>query len=172
MGSGGAETGGDSGSGGEGTGGDETGTGGEETGTGGSTSGGENLILNGDFSDGTTGWEGGDGPPEIEDGVACRNGGTFGWNGDGEGMDVVAGEYTFSFKMSGDGTSNVEAKLAGAFDPYEPVLVAENVEPTSELMEYSYDVAVSEDATRIGLAFITSGGYTCIDDVTFSMKPQ
>ena len=172
---GGSEATGGDGSGGEATGGAETGgagTGGEATGgngTGGEPIVGDNLISNGDFSSGTSGWEGGDGAPDIDDGRGCRNGGLFGWAGEGSGVTVPAGTYQFTFKAWGDGATAVEAKLALSEDPYEPVLFVETVTPGNGETEYSFEFVTYSDEEKMGLAFGVGGDVqVCIDDVVIA----
>lgn len=147
-----------------------SGTGGrpnDDPGTGGSApTTGSNLIDNGDFSDGSSGWEGGTGAPPIKDGKACVSwSATVGWQGSGQGVNLEPGSYTLGFSAVGSGVE-VEVKLGLVNYPYEPVLLTKTL--TLETKSYSFDFNVSALEASMGLAFNVSseGSEICLDDVT------
>lgn len=140
---------------------------------------GSNLLPGGTFGMGPGNWRlsgGADGAPNVESGAACQSvegAFTLGWPGEGAGLDLPAGSYTFTFDLDvaeGDGNTygSVEAKVSGADEPYEPQLFSETLdelEGTSESYEFGF--TVDEDASNIGVAFNVSGlaDGICIDNI-------
>lgn len=130
-----------------------------------------NLISNGNFSGGKSGWEGGTGATDTSSGKGCVYGdATIGWQGTSSGLNLAAGDYVFAFTISTTGATTVEAKVAPVNHPYEPVLFSEEI--TALNKTYSYEFTVSETAGGIGLAFnvASAGDEFCIDDVSLTKQ--
>lgn len=153
--------------------GETTGTGGQGSATGGGSPVGsdDNLISNGNFSGGKSGWEGGTGATDTSSGKGCVYGdATIGWQGTSSGLNLEAGDYTFEFTISTSGATSVEAKVAPVNYPYEPVLFSEEITALSKT--YSFEFSVADTAGGIGLAFnvASQGDEFCIDDVSLRKK--
>ena len=142
---------------------------------------GPNLITNGDFSDGTTGWDNGGltpAPPPIENGMGCTSDGGhmmppdqfIGWSGGTGGMTLEEGTYRYEFRMLAIGSPNIEVKIASTVPPdYEPWLLKAQISPTpdsDDIYVYEFDVASSQ--VQMGILFNAKEGQgqVCVDDVS------
>jgi len=176
-------TGGSSGTGGSstgGSGGNGSATGGSN-GTGGQS--GTNLVMNGDLSNGDTGWGVGQGSPTtkgVMNGQYCV---TFsnmtilvGWgNGSGTAANLSSGSsYTLSYQASStDSNTTVEVHIGQAVSPYNPD--ASNItgdKPGNSLTTFTHTFTSTANDTTAGLAFYfaSSGSNVtaCIDNVVLT----
>jgi hypothetical protein len=136
---------------------------------------GPNLVWE-DFSDGPADWRisGTDngGAPSIEGGAACveLSNFTLGWPGKGMGFDLSPGSYTFSFRTKTEAWAGVEAKVAAADEPWQPVYFATQDFDVSKDNRHSFDFDVSEGGENVGLAFNVwnNEGKLCFDEISLS----
>lgn len=156
-------------------------------GTGGGTGGGPepeygpNLITNGDFTDGPTGWDNGGlttNPPPLENGMGCTSDGGhtmppdqfIGWSGGTGGMTLDEGTYRYQFRMVTIGSPNVEVKIASTVPPdYEPWLLRAQISPDSDSDDtYVYEFDVASPQVQMGILFNAKDGQgqVCVDDVS------
>lgn len=142
---------------------------------------GPNLITNGDFSEGTTGWDNGGlspAPPPIQNGMGCTSDGGHmmppdqfvGWSGGMSGTTLEAGTYRYEFRMLAIGSPNVEVKIASTVPPdYEPWLLRAQISPASDSDDtYVYEFDVASAQSQMGLLFNAKEGVgqVCVDDVS------
>lgn len=156
-------------------------------GTGGGTGGasepfyGPNLITNGDFTDGTTGWDNGGltpMPPPLENGMGCTSDGGhmmppdqfIGWSGGTGGTTLETGTYRYEFRMLAIGSPNVEVKIASTVPPdYEPWLLRALISPASDSDDtYVFEFDVASEEQQMGVLFNARDGIgrVCVDDVS------
>lgn len=174
----------DSGSGGSGLGGERNvseGTGGREDlfgggcpvepcATGGSGPSGENLIPNGDFSQGLAeGWEPGHNILLMDErGCQTVTGDPkyIGWGTISTNLDLDAGEYTFSYSLSIEDGEPVLKPIVGLVeDPYTPS--TNFAEATAADGPATHQFTLTEAKPSQGVVFIVSGtGTLCVDDVS------
>lgn len=142
---------------------------------------GPNLITNGDFSEGTTGWDNGGltpSPPPIENGMGCTSDGGhmmppdqfIGWSGGTSGATLEAGTYRYDFRMRTIGSPNVEVKVASTQPPnYQPWLLQVQLSfPADSDMTYTHQFVVASPESQMGLLFNAKNGVgkVCVDDVS------
>ena len=154
---------------------------GGSTGTGGIS--GTNLVMNGDLSQGDTGWGIGSGSPTskgVMNGEYCV---TFsnmtilvGWgNGSGTAASLTSGaSYTLSYQASStDSSTTVEIHIGQAVSPYNAD--ASNItgdKPGSSLTTFTHTFMSTANDTTAGLAFYfassASNVTACIDNVVLT----
>jgi hypothetical protein len=142
---------------------------------------GPNLITNGDFSSGTTGWDNGGltpAPPPVQNGMGCTSDGGhmtppdqfIGWSGGTSGTTLEAGTYRYEFRMLAIGSPNIEVKIASTVPPnYEPWLLRAQLSPASNSEDsYVYEFDVASAQSQMGLLFNAKDGVgqACVDDVS------
>lgn len=145
------------------------------TGSGGTGGGaGDSLIVNGDFSDGETGWEvSGDGSVDVSSGEYCvtlNNAGTVytDWPSGVDSTTVRGGEsYVFSYRLYYSGSAaTVSVKIGQPVDPYNAYAegaAAVTMSPQTFMQSFTMD---SDD--QVGIRFTIDGDAgtrVCIDDV-------
>jgi hypothetical protein len=139
-----------------------------------------NLILNGDFSQGELYWNLEDTPTtdKVENGIWCVN---FvpqtaraipGWP-EAVGMALsLSGNYIFSFKaLSTTEYATVTAKVGRVLSPYTADF-QDTFTPPSDLTQFIYTFSANDP--QAGVVFdisTTSGGTICIDDVVVKPAP-
>jgi hypothetical protein len=186
----GGASGGDGGQTGTGTGGAGTGVGGSNgggggaTGTGGQTGGGTNLVTNGDFSNGETGW----GIPSMMGSVshAVTNGAfcvtlssaaasvTVGYPaGATAPLQITGGtSYRFSYQASVSASNTTfEAKVGQTQMPYDATGSDWPTEPVSATLQpFTHTFMRSASDSSMGVAFNLMGGPStvCIDNVSLA----
>ena len=169
------------GSGGNGSGGSSGGSGGM-SGTGGSTNGGTNLVTNGDFSNGSTGW----GLPAmmgqvtqvVTAGQFCvtvqqLSSATIGYpSGTVPPFQIDGGRtYTFSYQATSTGNLTIESKVGQTQTPYDATgsdFMNESV--TGSLQTITHTFMRGSTDPSMGVAFNVSGGPVtfCIDNVSLT----
>lgn len=133
--------------------------------------GGANLIVNGDFSQGATGWNGWVGTLDVSSGAGCIVGpdepaeaAGIGWD-NGTGVMLEVGTYTFSFDIATDVTPTILARVGGIVEPYtsygEQTFTAVSSGPQTIM------VNITEPVTA-GLAFFINNGAACIDNASLT----
>lgn len=142
---------------------------------------GPNLITNGDFTDGTTGWDNGGltpTPPPLENGMGCTSDGGHimppdqfvGWSGGTGGATLEQGTYRYEFRMLVVGNPNVEVKIASTVPPdYEPWLLRAQISPAADSENtYVYEFDVASPQSQMGILFNAKEGQgkVCVDDVS------
>jgi hypothetical protein len=188
TGSGGSQdgSGGGSGSGsggsGNGSGGSSGGTGGMNGGTGGSTSGGTNLVMNGDFSSGSNGW----GLPAmmgqvsqmVTAGQFCvmvqqLSSATIGYpSGSVPPFQIDGGRsYTFSYQATSTGNLTIESKVGQTQTPYDATgsdFMNESVTGSLQTITHTFTRGTTDSS--MGIAFNVTGGpgTFCIDNVSLT----
>jgi hypothetical protein len=176
TGSGGAAGNGATGSGGSATGG-ATGSGGSGSGT--------NLVTNGDFSQGMTGWNVSENTPMsmgVNNGQFCisLNSGTneviVGW-GDGTAAANISASstYTLSYQASASaGLSEFDAHVGQAVSPYTLDKDVGNETLTSSMQTFTHMFMPAQNDSQAGVAFLikASGGTSmvCIDNVSLTQN--
>jgi hypothetical protein len=181
--------GGDNGTGGSGngSGGSGNGSGGSSGGTGGMNgtggqSGGTNLVMNGDFSNGSNGW----GLPammgqvnqSVMNGQFCvmlqqLSSVTIGYPSGGVPPFQITGgaAYTFSYQASSTGNLSVEAKVGQTMMPYDATgsdFMNESVNGSLSTITHTFTRGSTD--SNMGIAFNVSGGpgMFCIDNVSLT----
>jgi len=181
--------GGDNGSGGSGngSGGNSNGSGGSSGGTGGMNgsggqSGATNLVMNGDFSNGATGW----GLPAmmgqvsqaVTSGQYCvtlqqLSSVTIGYPSGGvPPFQITAGtSYTFSYQASSTGNLSIESKVGQTQMPYDATgsdFMNESVNGSLGMITHTFTRGSTD--SNMGIAFNVSGGpgTFCIDNVSLT----
>jgi hypothetical protein len=182
-------TGGSPGTGGNGTGtggspatGGSPGTGGNP-GTGGGSSG-TNLVVNGDFSQGTTNWHFENGTAAVNNGQYCASstssGALFGWQNMTTPLMLSGTQsYTLSYQASGSNNAALHIKVAHADSPYTPDdydPMSNNQTTNDQLMgslqtfTHTFTPAMGDD-TDTGIAFfVESGQSICIANVSLTQN--
>ncbi len=177
---------GDNGSGGNGNGagGSGNGSGGSSGGMGGMTgsggqSGGTNLIMNGDFSNGSNGW----GLPAmlgqvnqtVTNGQFCvtvqAGSATIGYPSGGVPPFQINGgaSYTFSYQASSTGNLTIESKIGQVQTPYDATgSDFMNEQLNSSLQPISHTFTRGSTDSMMGVAFNLTGGpgTFCVDNVS------
>ncbi|MDK1474874.1 glycoside hydrolase family 9 protein [Streptomyces sp. 549] len=136
------------------------------------------LITNGDFSDGTTGWWWTEGNPgTVVDGRLCSEvpaGTTNPWDAivGQNGLRLAAGEsYTLRYTATSTVPLTIRANVQMATDPYTAELsAADRIDDTAEPVEHTFTAGADHGAAQ--LAFQIGGSkeaYTfCLDDVSLT----
>ncbi|HVT06164.1 MAG TPA: carbohydrate binding domain-containing protein [Polyangia bacterium] len=162
-----------------------TGTGGSSAtggsmGTGGGPAG-PNLIMNGDFSQNTTGWNIQNGSSQVTNGQLCVqvNGSQaiIGWGDATASINVTSGKtYSLSYQASATNPVNLAIHL-GSTQPNYDLDAAEisGDKPTSSLQTFMHDdVSAMRTDSQAGLAFLVTamnGSSTfCLDNVSLTQK--
>jgi hypothetical protein len=164
---------------GNGSGGSSSGMGGSGNGSGGSP-GGTNLIMNGDFSNGSTSW----GIPAMVGTVnqSVTNGqfcvsvvgtATIGYPSGGTAPFQITGgtPYTFSYQASSTGNLTIEAKVGQIQTPYDATGSDWMNEPVlSSLQPFTHTFTRGSTDSMMGIAFNLSGGpgMFCLDNVSLT----
>lgn len=171
-----------SGGSGNGSGGSSGGTGGMNGGAGGSTNGGTNLVMNGDFSNGSTGW----GLPAmmgqvtqmVTAGQFCvmvqqLSSATIGYPSGGVPPFQIDGgkTYTFSYQATSTGNLTIESKVGQTQIPYDATgsdFMNESVTGSLQTITHTF-MRGSTDAS-MGVAFNVTGGpgTFCVDNVSIT----
>ena len=170
IGTGGSATGGSPGTGGNGTGGTSA-TGGSP-GTGGNPA--NNLVANGDFSQGDTNWHFENGAASVSNGQYCTTSinasALFGWQNMSTPLTLMNGQsYTLSYRASGSNNAALHIKVAHAVSPYTPDDYETNPDDklTTSLQTYTHTftpTAGTDDNTGIAF-FVMAGQNICIASV-------
>jgi hypothetical protein len=176
----GAGTGGSSATGGSsGTGGNATGTGGNPAtggspGTGGNPA--NNLLANGDFSQGATNWHFESGTANVNNGQYCEtnlsgSSPLFGWQNMSTPLVLSNGQsYTLAYQAMGSNSAALHIKVAHAVSPYTP----DDYETSSDdklsgsLQTFTHTFTpTSGNDDNTGVAFFVTGGQNiCIANVS------
>jgi hypothetical protein len=171
-----------SGGSGNGSGGSSGGTGGMNGGAGGSTNGGTNLVMNGDFSNGSNGW----GLPAmmgqvtqmVTAGQFCvmvqqLSSATIGYPSGGVApFQIDAGKsYTFSYQATSTGNLVIESKVGQTQMPYDATgsdFTGESVNGSLQTITHTFTRGSTD--SMMGVAFNISGGpgTFCIDNVSIT----
>ncbi len=138
--------------------------------------------MNGDLSQGTTGWNVGQGNPAssgVMNGAYCA---TFsnmtvllGWGNGSTAATVMNGSsYTLSYQASStDSNTSLEIHIGQAVSPYNPDTGSITADkPTSSLTTFSKTFTATANDTTAGIAFLfQSGGSNvtvCVDNLTLT----
>jgi hypothetical protein len=144
---------------------------------------GAELVTNGDFSDGLTGWEFAAFTPAagtgvVEDGefvATMTTKGTDGWNGQFKTvtLDISKGKsYVVSFKAKADEPFNLSTNVGLNADPWTTYSGYQKFDLTSEMKTYSYEFTMGEADDRKARMVFDLGllsGKIYFDDI--SVKP-
>jgi hypothetical protein len=181
SGTGGAATGGNSGTGGGAAG--SPGTGGAATGgnTGSAGSGsGDNLIVNGDFSQSDTNWHFENGTATANNGQYCAtnitSGGLFGWQNMTTPLMLSGSQsYTLSYQASGSNNAALHVKVAHADSPYTPddydpmnnnQTVNDTLGASLQTFTHTFTPAMGDDSDTGVAFFVESGQNICLAKVS------
>lgn len=145
------------------------------------TCGGENLLANGDFSDGSTNWQ----ITQADVGVTYGMSGTsycislpsyseayFGWGNSLTSVPIAASYgYTFSYTVSSSGTLyDFEAKIGHTISPYTVVYSTAADSPGLTPTTFTHSFTPSYSDTGAGVVFYmyaySSGATVCFDGVS------
>jgi hypothetical protein len=137
------------------------------TGTGSGGSPGNNLIANGDFSDGATNWHTENGTGNVNGGAYCvgsPSGSTLvGYAAPTGTMLSLSGAYKLTFQASGGGT--VHVKIGMAVSPYSADYEG-NSSISSGLQTYTHNFTANDNNAGIAFTFMNAGTSTvCLDNV-------
>jgi hypothetical protein len=144
---------------------------------------GAELITNGDFSKGMTGWDFAAFTPAVgsgvvEDGVfiaTMTTKGTEGWYGQFKTvtLDISKGKsYVVSFKAKADEPFNLSTNVGLNADPWTTYSGYQKFDLTTEMKTYSYEFTMGETDDRKARMVFDLGllsGKICFDDI--SVKP-
>jgi hypothetical protein len=163
-----------------GTGG-STGTGGNvatggSPGTGGSPA--NNLITNGDFSQGDTDWHFESGTANVNNGQYCEtnlsgSSPLFGWQNMASPLTLTNGQsYTLSYRAMGSNSATLHIKVAHAVSPYTPddYETSSDDKLTGSLQTFTHTftpTAGNDDNTGVAF-FVTAGQSICIASVSLT----
>ena len=147
-----------------------------------------NLIPNGNFSSGTTGWqivlESEPTTAPVVNGELCLTVGeeqlyTVGWPASGSpGVALQPGNYVLSYKASASGPLalySFTAKVGGAALPFATDF--QQVDPVSTQLQMFSDPFMTTGDTDAGVVFIIEGGYSvdvgdtsqvCLTDISLT----
>ena len=170
---------------GPGTGGNGTGTGGNGTGTGGTPATGgspgtggnpaNNLLANGDFSQGATNWHFENGAANVSNGQYCttsiNSSALFGWQNMSSALSLTNGQsYTLSYRASGSNSAVLHIKVAHAVSPYTPDDYETNPDDqlTGSLQTFTHTFTPTmgnDDNTGVAF-FVMAGQNICIAGVS------
>jgi hypothetical protein len=147
-----------------------------------------NLIPNGDFSSGTTGWqivfEDEPTTAPVINGAVCVTVGTeqlytVGWPASGSpGVALQAGNYVLSYKASTSGPLalfSFTAKVGGAALPFATDF--QQVDPVSTQLQTFSDPFMTIGDSDAGVVFLIEGGYSvnagdtsqvCLTDISLT----
>jgi hypothetical protein len=168
------------GTGGSGVGGTNGGTGGTTAGTGGQV--GANIIVNGDFSNGETGW----GLPAmlgtvshaVTNGAFCvtlgsASSATVGYpSGGASPFPINSGiSYRFSYQASVSGTMTFEAKVGQTLTPYDATgsdWMNEPVGTTLQTFTHTFSRAATDNSMGVAFNLMGGPGTACVDNVTLT----
>jgi hypothetical protein len=135
---------------------------------------GENLITNGDFANGETGWNGQNGTLDVSSGAACIDGGVdvampagIGWGDVTTNASLVAGTYTLSFDVTVEGSPTLIARVGGVEDPW-PTYFEQDL-GTVAAGTQTLTVPIDTPVTAGVVFFINTGG-VCVDNVSLSQQ--
>jgi hypothetical protein len=160
-----------------GTGGTGPGTGGTPAtggtqGTGGNPA--NNLLANGDFSQGATNWHFENGTANVNGTQYCTSsissGGLFGWQNMSTPLVLMNGQsYTLSYRASGSNSAVLHIKVAHAVSPYTPddYETSSDDQLTGSLQTYTHTftpTAGNDDNTGVAF-FVMAGQNICIANV-------
>jgi hypothetical protein len=143
---------------------------------------GPNLVMNGDLSNGDTGWNIGQGNPSskgVMNGAYCA---TFsnmtvliGWGSSSVAATLMSGaSYTISYQASStDPGTTLEIHVGQAVSPYNADTGSITAEkPTSSLTTYSKTFTSTADDSTAGIAFLFSSGASnvtaCVDNLVLT----
>lgn len=170
---GGAATGGSTGAGGSPATGGSTGTGGGPSGP--------NLIMNGDFSQNTTGWNIQNGSAQVNNGQLCvqvsGSQAIIGWGDASASINVTSGKtYSLSYQASASSPVNLAIHL-GSTQPNYDLDAAEisGDKPTTNLQTFSHgDLSAMRTDAQAGLAFLVTAmngsSMFCLDNVSLTQN--
>jgi hypothetical protein len=169
-GTGGAAGGGAAGAGGSATGGN--------TGSGG-TGPANNLIVNGDFSQGTTNWHFENGTASVNNGQYCAtsisSGALFGWQNMTTPLMLSGSHsYTLSYQASGSNNAAIHVKVAHADSPYTPddydpmnnnQTVNDMLSTSLQTFTHMFTPGMGDDSDTGVAFFVEAGQNVCIANV-------
>jgi hypothetical protein len=141
------------------------------TGAGGDAGGGDNLIVNGDFSGGATNWHTEMGTGNVNNGRYCvtnPSGTTLvGYDAPAGSPLMLAGGtmYRISFQASGAGT--VHLKVGMATSPYGDIYTSDDgINSNAQTYSHTFMPAASNSA-GLAFTFVNAGNnMVCLDNVT------
>jgi hypothetical protein len=155
------------------------GTGGTDTSSTGGSSTEGNLIPNGDFSQGTTGWKlEGSGTLAVRDGAACvaidsADEVFLGWPPDASSAAKLNGgtQYSLSYRAKSSGANiGVTAKVGHAADPWTTLMEEPDTVGSSwTSLSHSFTPESADDAAGVVFTMAGAQGEVCFDDVV--LKP-
>lgn len=169
-----------------------TGSSGGSTGAGGSASGGgngtggnsgPNLVMNGDLSQGDTGWNIGQGSPSsmgVVNGQYCAtfNNGTvlIGWGNASLAANLMSGaSYKLSYQVSSSngGGTTLEIHVGQAVSPYNSDLsnpiTGDNLQNSLQTYTHTFSSTATDSTAGIAFLFTTSSNTTvCVDNLTLT----
>ncbi|MBN1605817.1 MAG: carbohydrate binding domain-containing protein [Polyangiaceae bacterium] len=153
----------------------------DDPGTGGSSTAG-NLVTNGDFSQGSTGWQlEGSGTLAITDGAACvalesADEVFLGWPPDASSAAKLDGgtRYSLSYRAkSSDSKIGVTTKVGHAADPWTTLMEeTDTVGSSWGPFSHSFTPESSDDAAGVVFRMSGASGEVCFDDVVLKPAQQ
>jgi hypothetical protein len=181
TGSGGSSSGGATGSGGNASTGGSTGSGGSSSGgtTGAGGSPGNNLVVNGDFSQGDTNWHFENGTASVNGSQYCastiNSGALFGWqNMTAPLMLSGSTSYKLSYQASGQNNAVLHVKVAHAVSPFTPddyeTSPDDQIGSSLQTFTHTFNPGAGDDSNT-GIAFFVMGGQNiCIANVVLTQN--
>src|SRR6185437_12047614 len=153
---------------------------GGSTGSGGSSPG-NNLITNGDFSQGETNWHVENGTASVNGSQYCasslNSGALFGWQNMTTPL-VLSGSasYTLSYQASGQNNAALHIKVAHAVDPFTPddydpmmnngQLVNDQIGTSLQTFTHTFTPMNGDDSNAGVAFFVESGQNICLANVS------